>query len=104
MAGFTTPDINEAMIKECAMKHTQRPYVLCDSRKFHQVSPVSFGEFHAAQIITDCMGRNLCKLSESDYCISSSPNKRKHKNPKTWKLNMFPGFLSYFLKRGIDII
>ena len=42
MAGFTTPDINEAMIKECA-------------RKFHQVSPVSFGEFHAAQIITDCM-------------------------------------------------
>lgn len=55
MAGFTTPDINEAMIKECAMKHTQRPYVLCDSRKFHQVSPVSFGEFRAAQIITDCM-------------------------------------------------
>lgn len=55
MAGFTTPDINEAMIKECAMKHTQRPYVLCNSRKFHQVSPVSFGEFHAAQIITDCM-------------------------------------------------
>ena len=55
MAGFTTPDINEAMRKECAMKHTQRPYVLCDSRKFHQVSPVSFGEFHAAQIITDCM-------------------------------------------------
>ena len=55
MAGFTTPDINEAMIKECAMKHTQRPYVLCDSRKFHQVSPVSFGEFHAAKIITDCM-------------------------------------------------
>lgn len=55
MAGFTTPDINEAMIKECAMKHTQRPYVLCDSRKFHQISPVSFGEFHAAQIITDCM-------------------------------------------------
>ena len=55
MAGFTTPDINEAMIKECSMKHTQRPYVLCDSRKFHQVSPVSFGEFHAAQIITDCM-------------------------------------------------
>lgn len=55
MAGFTTPDINEAMIKDCAMKHTQRPYVLCDSRKFHQVSPVSFGEFHAAQIITDCM-------------------------------------------------
>lgn len=55
IAGFTTPDINEAMIKECAMKHTQKPYVLCDSRKFHQTSPVSFGEFSGARIITDQM-------------------------------------------------
>lgn len=53
VAGFTTPDINEAMIKECAMKHTQQPYILCDSRKFHQTSPVSFGEFNTAKIITD---------------------------------------------------
>lgn len=55
IAGFTTPDINEAMIKECAMKHTQNPYVLCDSRKFHLTSPVSFGEFNTAKIITDRM-------------------------------------------------
>ena len=27
-SGFTTPDINEAMIKECALKHTQKPYIL----------------------------------------------------------------------------
>ena len=53
MSGFTTPDINEAMIKSCAMKHTQDAYVLCDSKKFHQTNPVSFGEFDAAQIITD---------------------------------------------------
>ncbi len=33
-SGFTTPDINEAMIKECALKHTQKPYILCDSSKF----------------------------------------------------------------------
>lgn len=52
-SGFTTPDINEARIKECAMKHTRTPYVLCDHSKFHLISPVSFGEFKAAQIITD---------------------------------------------------
>ena len=52
-AGFTTPDINEAMIKECAMKHTQKPYVLCDDSKFFQTSPVSFGGFRDAKIITD---------------------------------------------------
>ena len=49
----TTPDINEAMIKECALKHTQKPYILCDSSKFLQTCPVSFGEFHSARIITD---------------------------------------------------
>ena len=52
-SGFTTPDINEAMIKECALKHTQKPYILCDSSKFLQTCPVSFGEFHSARIITD---------------------------------------------------
>ena len=52
-SGFTTPDINEAMIKGCAMKHAQKPYVLCDSSKFLVSSPVSFGEFGDAMIITD---------------------------------------------------
>lgn len=52
-SGFTTPDINEAMIKECALRHTKTPYVLCDSRKFHQTSPVCFGEFTSAHVITD---------------------------------------------------
>lgn len=51
--GFTTPDINEAMIKECAMKHTKAPYVVCDSSKFEHISPVAFGEFEAAKIITE---------------------------------------------------
>lgn len=59
-SGFTTPDINEAMIKKCAMTHTQTRYILCDSSKFHKVSPVSFGEFGSAQIITD-------KLPDESY-------------------------------------
>lgn len=52
-AGFTTPDINEAMIKQCAMRHTRERYVVCDSSKFTMTSPVSFGEFEEAVIITD---------------------------------------------------
>lgn len=52
-SGFTTPDINEAMIKECAMRHCREPYVLCDYSKFHQTTPVCFGEFDCAQVITD---------------------------------------------------
>ena len=52
-AGFTTPDINEAMIKQCAMRRSRERYVLCDSSKFALTSPVSFGEFREAVIITD---------------------------------------------------
>ena len=51
--GFTTPDINEAMIKECAMKHSKEAYVLCDSSKFEHISPVVFGGFEEAKIITE---------------------------------------------------
>lgn len=53
ISGFTTPDINEAMIKECAMEHSQKPYILCDSSKFHKTGPVSFWEMHRAKIITN---------------------------------------------------
>lgn len=52
-AGFTTPDINEALVKGCAIQHTQVPYVLCDSEKFSRICPVRFAEFQDAVIITD---------------------------------------------------
>ena len=52
-AGFTTPDINEALVKECAVKHSQEPYILCDSEKFYQVCPVRFAEFDDAIVVTD---------------------------------------------------
>ena len=68
--GFTTPDINEAMIKECAMKHCRAPYVLCDHSKFHQTTPVCFGEFDSARVITDRIPdesyRNLPNLTIAD--------------------------------------
>ena len=52
-AGFSTPDINEAMVKKCALLHTQQAYILCDSSKFYHTSPVTFGEFEDGIILTD---------------------------------------------------
>ena len=52
-AGFTTPDVNEALVKECAIKHSQAPYVLCDSGKFNQICPIRFAEFKDAIVVTD---------------------------------------------------
>lgn len=51
--GFTTYDINEAMIKQCAMQHTQKKYILCDHEKFCCNGTVTFGEFSSAVILTD---------------------------------------------------
>ena len=65
LSGFTTPDINEAMIKECAMNHTRKAYVLCDNSKFHTVSPITFGRLGQAQILTDSLPDASYKDSES---------------------------------------
>lgn len=50
--GFTTPDPDEAMIKECALKQSHSPYILCDHAKFDMTAPVSFASFEDAVIIT----------------------------------------------------
>lgn len=51
-AGFTTPDPEEAKIKEIAIRHTQVPYILCDSNKFEKTSSVQFAEYGQGRIIT----------------------------------------------------
>ena len=51
--GFTTPDPQEAAVKEWAMKKCRKKYVLCDSSKFGQVTPVTFGAYKDAVIITE---------------------------------------------------
>ena len=66
--GFTTPEINEAKIKECAMTHSLKSYVLCDSTKFHQVNPIRFGTFESAQIITEKTSGCGIKTLYEHYC------------------------------------
>lgn len=53
--GFTTPDIDEALIKEAAMQHAYISYVLADSSKFRRVSSVTFAKIGSACIITDAV-------------------------------------------------
>lgn len=54
-SGFSTPDVNEALVKKKAMQQTKCKYVLCDATKFNQISPVSFAEFEDAVVITTAM-------------------------------------------------
>lgn len=50
--GITTPDSEEAKIKEQAVKHTRNPYILADSSKFHVTAPVRFALFDDVKILT----------------------------------------------------
>jgi DeoR family fructose operon transcriptional repressor len=50
--GFTTPDLNEAMVKKAAFVRCSDSYVLCDSSKFNQICPITFAEFSETKIIT----------------------------------------------------
>lgn len=52
-AGFTTPDINEALVKKTAAAQCRKAYVLCDHTKFHVVSPVTFAKLSGKTILTD---------------------------------------------------
>lgn len=50
--GFTTPDVNEAMVKRAAIARCHNAFILADSTKFNQISPITFAEFEDVQIIT----------------------------------------------------
>ncbi|MDY2919412.1 MAG: DeoR/GlpR family DNA-binding transcription regulator [Anaerococcus sp.] len=50
--GFSTPDINEAMVKRKALSKCKKAFVLADSSKFGLVSQVSFSKDPKLKIIT----------------------------------------------------
>ena len=71
-AGFTTPELEEARVKEVRatamrarlfrqatnLRQAQAAYVLADSSKFGQVSLVTFAQFDQATVITDHVDPN----------------------------------------------
>ena len=52
-AGYTTPEIDEGMIKEAIVKHSYMTFILADHTKFRRVFPVSFADIKKGCIITD---------------------------------------------------
>jgi DeoR family fructose operon transcriptional repressor len=59
--GFTTPDSEEAILKENAIKHSGQSYILADESKFGEVSFVKVGNLDQASIITNCKIENYEK-------------------------------------------
>ena len=51
--GFTTPDLEEALMKREAIKRSYLTYVLTDHTKFGKVTSVTFADIDKACIITD---------------------------------------------------
>lgn len=51
--GFTTPDTDEAILKELAVKKSKRAFILADHSKFNSKTLVKFAELDEAIIITD---------------------------------------------------
>lgn len=61
--GYTTPDANEALVKQMAMEHCRNRYMLADKSKFGIVSSVTFFPFEGAQILTDVCPENYKKYN-----------------------------------------
>lgn len=57
--GFTTPELDEAAIKETVIGQTIHPYILCDASKFASVSPVTFASFESCTVITEEVPQGL---------------------------------------------
>ncbi len=51
--GFTTPDSEEANIKQCAIEQSFVSFILADHTKFNRAFPVTFARLDACCILTD---------------------------------------------------
>lgn len=60
-SGFTTPEIDEAMVKETAIQQCRRLYILSDSEKFDIISTVNFCTFEKATVITTSLKNPIYK-------------------------------------------
>lgn len=56
--GYTTPDINEAMVKKAALESCTKPFVLADESKIEKTSFVTFAEIDKAVLITNKINDN----------------------------------------------
>lgn len=52
-AGITTPDKNEAVVKNTVINNSKEVYILADHSKFDQITSVKFAQLNYGKIITD---------------------------------------------------
>lgn len=82
-SGFTTPDINEAIIKGRAITQSRERYVLCTAEKFHIISPVRFAGFTDAMIITDRYPNSWYAQQENVICAPPEEGSAPGRSPQT---------------------
>lgn len=70
--GYTTPDMEEAMVKQKAMKKCNEAYILADYSKLGEVSFVRFAQIDEATLITN--GKVDQKLHEKTMIIEVDSN------------------------------
>lgn len=63
--GISTPDRNEASVKETAVHNSQTAYILADHSKFDKISAVTFAQLGRVKIITD-------KLKDKKYMTKAN--------------------------------
>lgn len=62
--GFTTPDSEEAILKERAINYSREAFILADNSKFGEVAFVKVANFDKASIITDSKFEDYDKYLE----------------------------------------
>lgn len=51
--GYTTPESNEARLKEKVIRHSEEKYILVDYTKFNKISNITFADISGCKIITN---------------------------------------------------
>ncbi|EXJ22565.1 Transcriptional repressor of the fructose operon, DeoR family [Alkalibacterium sp. AK22] len=62
--GLTTPDVEEASVKERAIRQANEPYILADSSKFGEVDFVKVADVEDCVLITDHLPQSSRKLTD----------------------------------------
>ncbi|MFC3882166.1 DeoR/GlpR family DNA-binding transcription regulator [Bacillus songklensis] len=67
--GYTTPDPEEALIKQTAIRLSREAYVLADDSKFNEISFAKVGDLHEATILTNEIDEDLLRTFETNTSI-----------------------------------
>jgi DeoR family transcriptional regulator, fructose operon transcriptional repressor len=67
--GYTTPDQEEAMVKQRAISLSREVYVLADETKFSEISFAKIADIHEATILTNELGTDAKELYRSRTTI-----------------------------------